>query len=140
MPLQRDEGETLPENYLIKFVISDKDQKTEFSLVAAATKFSADTMDGKTRINGTLTLEEGDKTVFFQYALSTTVEIVNSSQTLPGSKGSPGVTTKSISYQQRDINSAVRLRFDEPIQIYKFGALSCELTLSRLPESAKKDK
>jgi len=117
-------AKVLPENYLLKLVVTEKDQQIgELSLVVATEAFASNA-DPQLGFAGTLTMEE-DGTFVVRYALSTWIEVTNG----PVTQGHNG-----------SANTTVRLRNGEPLEILKTDKRTYQLTVSRLADSAKKAK
>jgi hypothetical protein len=133
-------GDVLPENYLLKLTVNDKDQQiTELSVVIATTQFKADTFDPTMTITGALTPEE-DGSILVRYALGTEIAVPSQTATMPSPSGQPVTTVSSIQYKTGSVQASVRLRLGEPVQILKSGTRSYQLTVSHLTEGTKKDK
>lgn len=116
------ETTTLPENYIVTLSVTPKDKPaSEISLVAASTNFTVAT-PGLT-FQGSLTAEE-DGSFVLQYALNITIVDPAAAPNTP----QPTVST----------TAAVRLRPDEPIQIYKSDDRSYKLALTRVADQGKK--
>ena len=133
-------SDALPENYVLKLIVSDKDQQiTELSVVVATAMFRADTFDPTMTLAGTLAPEDNGS-ILVRYTLGTEIAVPTQTLTTPSAAGQAVTTASSIQYKSGSVQASVRLHVGEPIQILKSGTRSYQLTVSRLAESAKKDK
>jgi hypothetical protein len=131
------QGDTLPENYVLKLVVHDKEQQiTELSVVVASSQVRADALDPVMTISGTLVVLE-DGVLLFRYALGTEVAVPTQITAASSSSDRPVVTNQSIQYKSSSVQASVRLRLGEPVQILKSGTRTYQLTVSRLADSAK---
>lgn len=113
---------TLPENYIVTLSVTPKDKPTsEISLVVASTSFTVAT-PGLT-FQGSLKAEE-DGSFVLQYTLNITV-------------ADPAAAPHTLQ-QTVSTTTAVRLRPDEPVQIYKSDDRSYKVALTRVADQGKK--
>ena len=108
----------LPENYILTLTVAVKDKPaSEISLVVASTNFTVSVP--LMNFQGTISAGE-DGSFLVQYSLN----ISN--------------IDASAQHQMVATAAAVRLRVDEPVQIYKSEERSYKMALTRLADQAKK--
>jgi hypothetical protein len=117
-------AEFLPDNYLVRLVVAEKDQeKTELSVVVATTtQFNASAVDTTLSFIGMLVPQENG-VINVRYTLNIQVPVTEGS---------------SNSFRSSACSSSVRMRLGETVQIFKSGAMSYKLTVSKL--AADKEK
>jgi hypothetical protein len=135
-PANNGPSEMLPENYVLKIVVSDKDHPVgEFSMVVLKRNFRFSTFDPVLTMNGDISVED-QGTVICQYSINASVAVPNA----PSGSNGPAPGGNSFEYRQTEAQSCARLRLGEPTQILKSGGRTYELTISRQTEAAKKAK
>ena len=124
-PISSENGaEFLPDNYLVKLVVAEKEQaKTELSVVVATTSaFNASALDTTLNFGGSLVPQENG-VMLVRYVLSIQVPVTEG----------PSSNLRSSS-----CNASVRMRPGETVEIFKSGTMSYKLTVSKL--AAEKGK
>jgi len=130
-----DSGESLTGNYQLKLAVFEKDQPlAELMLVTATAGFRAEMPDPLVGFMGTIK-PESDGTVLVSYQLNT--QVAFPTQTV-SSSSQPASTVTNIEYKSSSAQASVILRLGEPIQIWKSGSRTYQLSISLLGEASKK--
>lgn len=117
-------SDTLPDNYRVTLIITDKDgQPAEVSVVIASTRFHTLLGEQGLDFDGVLTVEESGS-VHIQYALGWATSFQNANG-----------TTDS---RQSTTTGSVRMKLGEEIQILRAGPRVAKLSINKLEASKSK--
>jgi hypothetical protein len=114
--------ESLPDNYQLTLVMTDKDgQPLELSVVVASSQFNATIGEQGLNFSGSVTVEETG-TIRVAYALGWQTTVASGNN--------------SVQYQTSSAQGSVRLKPEEEVQILRAGSRIARLSIKKI-ESTK---